>query len=393
MLRLGKLLLVMMNVLLVGVMVSAQSECVTLVQQALAATDSACSDTARNQACYGNIQIQAALTDTSASFSQQGDKVDLSAIQSLTLSPYQEGTDAWGVALFQVQANLPDTVPGQNVTFLLFGDVQIANGGDNMEAFYFSSGVGASGCNDAGNGVLIQTPEGVGQITLTANNVTISLGSTAFFTADPGDVMTVALLDGTGEVEFDDVTQPLEPNFQVSVPINDDLEAVGAPMEPEPIDEELTEILTPFLETETLAIDDEELVGGGEAVDVIPLNGDWLFQLGTPIDRGCPAIIMNNMTQAMNASTVETVDWGDRENFNFQSVVEASSEGPLPPGMVFDNPEPGVYTMTFEEAGVSVGYTMRIISETEIQAEMTMDMAIEGASCAFTMPFTFTYQG
>ena len=393
MLRLGKLLLMMINVLLVGAVISAQSECVTLVQQALAATDSACSDTARNQACYGNIQIQASLSDTTASFSQQGDKVDLSAVQSLTLSPYQEGTDAWGVALFQVQANLPDTVPGQNVTFLLFGDVQIANGGDNMEAFYFSSGVGASGCNDAGNGVLIQTPEGVGQITLTANNVTVSLGSTAFFTADPGDVMTVALFEGTGEVEFDDVTQPLEPNFQVSVPINEDLEAVGAPMEPEPIDEELTEIVTPFFETETLAIDDEEMVGGGGAVDVVPLNGDWLFELGTPIDRGCPAIIMNNITQAMNTNTVETVDWGDRDNFNFQQVVEASSDGPLPPGMVFDNPEPGVYTMTFEEAGVSVGYTMRIQSETEIVADMTMDMAMEGASCAFTLPFTFTYQG
>src|SRR5690606_20836366 len=31
----------------------------------------------------------------------------------------------WGVALMQIQANLPDTLPGQNVTFLLFGDVTI----------------------------------------------------------------------------------------------------------------------------------------------------------------------------------------------------------------------------------------------------------------------------
>ena len=31
----------------------------------------------------------------------------------------------WGVSLMQLQANLPDTLPGQNVTVLLFGDVTL----------------------------------------------------------------------------------------------------------------------------------------------------------------------------------------------------------------------------------------------------------------------------
>ena len=60
----------------------------------------------------------------------------------------------------QLQANLPDTLPGQNVTFLLFGNVEIENAvvGDSeatpeagdgdfaplttMQAFYFTSSVG-----------------------------------------------------------------------------------------------------------------------------------------------------------------------------------------------------------------------------------------------------------
>jgi len=36
----------------------------------------------------------------------------------------------WGVSLMRLQAGLPDTLPGQNVTFLLFGDVAIQNAVD-----------------------------------------------------------------------------------------------------------------------------------------------------------------------------------------------------------------------------------------------------------------------
>jgi hypothetical protein len=35
--------------------------------------------------------------------------------------------ETWGVSLMRLQANLPDSLPGQNATFLLFGDVQIEN--------------------------------------------------------------------------------------------------------------------------------------------------------------------------------------------------------------------------------------------------------------------------
>jgi hypothetical protein len=60
-------------------------------------------------------------------FSAPGDMVAVSAVESLTLASQVADEGEWGVALMQLQANIPDTTPGQNVTFLLFGDVEIEN--------------------------------------------------------------------------------------------------------------------------------------------------------------------------------------------------------------------------------------------------------------------------
>jgi len=108
----------------------AQDEtCPVIVRTALAATDAACADTGRNQACYGNINLQAEPQPGIAdfSFTEPGDLVDVAGVQTLTLSPLVQEENTWGVALMKLQANLPDTLPGQNVTFLLFGDVEIQN--------------------------------------------------------------------------------------------------------------------------------------------------------------------------------------------------------------------------------------------------------------------------
>jgi hypothetical protein len=199
--------------------------------------------------------------------------------------------DEWGIALMKIQANLPDTIPGQNVSMLIFGDVlienqadalpdplpgtitasanlrtgpstdyRIAGAGNNgqvvavdarndagnwfrivrpdtgdlawifeslitiegdpmslavvevdapaatgqfgaMQAFFFLSGVGESSCQEAPrDGILVQTPSGAGTVTLNANDVRIQLGSTAFLTAVPNDVMSITLLEGSATV-------------------------------------------------------------------------------------------------------------------------------------------------------------------------------------------------
>jgi hypothetical protein len=112
-----------------AVAVAQDATCPTIVRDALAATDSACAGTGRNEACYGNISLSAepqpGISDFT--FTKPGDLVNVAGVQTLTLSPLDQQEDTWGVALMKLQANLPETLPGQNVTFLLFGDVEIQN--------------------------------------------------------------------------------------------------------------------------------------------------------------------------------------------------------------------------------------------------------------------------
>jgi hypothetical protein len=128
------------------VVAAAQAECPAIVQQALAATDTACADTGRNQACYGNIDLSAVPQEgvTDFVFSQPGDLVDVTGVQTLTLAPLDEQGDTWGVALMRIQANLPDTLPGQNVTFLLFGDVEIQNAVDPNQSVQTTAPLGVT---------------------------------------------------------------------------------------------------------------------------------------------------------------------------------------------------------------------------------------------------------
>lgn len=107
-----------------------ESQCSALLTAALESTDAQCSDTTRNQACYGHVlnlvSPRPDLMDELV-FASQGDKVNLQDVASMELSPLDLVEERWGVVLMQVQANLPDSLPGQNVTFIMFGDVQIEN--------------------------------------------------------------------------------------------------------------------------------------------------------------------------------------------------------------------------------------------------------------------------
>ncbi len=107
--------------------VLAQGDCPALVEQALNAVDSLCQSTGRNQACYGNVSLDAEPQPgvEAFKFEQVGDTVDVADVQSMRLSPMDVASGEWGVALMRLQANLPDTLPGQNVTVLLFGAVEL----------------------------------------------------------------------------------------------------------------------------------------------------------------------------------------------------------------------------------------------------------------------------
>lgn len=107
-------------------------DCPLIVQQALNTAGEICGALGDNQACYGNTLLKADPHPhvNNFSFEIPGDTVNVGAIQSLRLSAMNVDLGEWGVAILRLRANIPDTLPGQNVTFLLFGDVQVANAVD-----------------------------------------------------------------------------------------------------------------------------------------------------------------------------------------------------------------------------------------------------------------------
>jgi hypothetical protein len=290
-----------------------------------------------------------------------------------------------------VQANIPDTMPGQGVTFLLFGDVDITNAGDSMEAFYFSSGVGTAGCNEAQSGIIISTPEGAGVVSLVANDVTIELGSTAILTAIPDDVMTIALTEGNATVTADGVSQEFEGDFQVTVPINEDLEAVGAPSEPEPIPEETTEALsdiTDFVSDEEADGEDTADTSEIAAGDVVPLSGNWAFTLETAsATDGCPP----GMADIVISQPIPTSYVEFEGSFDLQALME--NTGDIPDEITYGNPSPGIYTMEFSQEGVTINWTMTLQSETLITGNYVFDMSGLGLSCSMNVTYSVEYQG
>ena len=310
--------------------------CSALIQQAISAVQDDCSATGRNQACYGNAMLEATPREgvQNFTFEQQGDLANVVDLDALRLSSLDPEAERWGVALMSLQANLPDTLPGQNVTFLLFGNVEIENavpagesqatieitsGGSinvrsgpstsagiigslasdemttangriedsswlriqlpdsdalgwvfaelvtadgevselsvvdaadtempfqPMQAFRYSTGIGTTACTGAPqDGILIQTPEGAGKITLRANDVDIALGSTAYLQAQPGSTMTISLLEGEGTATAEGVTVTIPQGTQVEIPIDEDLQAAGAPGDPVPYDASVMAVL------------------------------------------------------------------------------------------------------------------------------------------------------
>jgi len=239
---------------LLSIAVVAQTaDCPALVQTALDSVDATCAETGRNQACYGNVSIdlQAQADATVESFEAPGDTIDLGDVATMSLAPLDEVAQTWGVALMKVQANVPDTLPGQNVTFLLFGDVVIENAADDesgftpMQAFYFRSGVGDAGCEEAPeSGLMIQTPEGVEEVLLNVNGANMSLGSTAFLQAGPIDAdddefeLAISVLEGEGTIEAFGEVQPIPAGSWVRVPVDRNFNITGAPNLPRPYQNE-----------------------------------------------------------------------------------------------------------------------------------------------------------
>lgn len=235
--------------------------CETIILDTLLTVQEDCSATGRNQACLGNLAaeatpIQNLSADYPFNFERVGDIVDLATIDSIALSPFDELSDNWGVAFLLVQADLPDTLPGQNVSMLLFGDVQVNNSAITnpdllldyrpMQAFYFTSGIGTPRCNAVpDSGVLIQTPDVDTSITFSINEVIVELGSTAFFSFSQEQTLDIDLLEGTALVSAEGQTQLMTTNQRISIPIGEDFLPSAPPSRAMPIPEDAPRLPIP----------------------------------------------------------------------------------------------------------------------------------------------------
>ena len=222
----------------------AYSACPALVQNALQSIATSCEGISRNQVCYGNFALHATPHHDAPAFNFEnvGDIVDVLHLQSLKLDPLDEVQGVWGLAMMQLQADIPDTLPGQNVTFLLFGDVEIENRStakqSPMQAFYLRSGVGDSACLEApASGVLIQTPHGVESVNFNINGVDVEVGSTVMLQAQPSGNFTIRTLEGAAVVTVNGAAYPIIAGTQTTLPVNEQMQVAGRPSLPTPLSE------------------------------------------------------------------------------------------------------------------------------------------------------------
>ena len=325
--------------------VSAQeAACEALVQQALDATGSACQGGGRNEVCYGNVLLEAQTQPgfEMGQFSQPGDTTAIAGIQQLKLSSLNVTTNQWGIAEMQVQANVPGALPGQNLAFLLFGDVTIDNQvltipvhvrgtqalnvrlepstdgkvieawqpGEEatalarladgiwvevrladgksgwvfailidaamplddlkiaeagmpiygpMQAIVLKTGFGDAACADApDSGLMIQTPEGSGEISFQANAVNVTIGSTVYLQTDERTAgqfeWLLSVIEGQAQVEAAGVTRIVPAGGRVRVALDANGLANGAPSAVEAYPMEAVQALPIHLLARAIAI-------------------------------------------------------------------------------------------------------------------------------------------
>ncbi len=112
------------------VIVAAQTTdgvCPGVVNDALSQLGTNCANMARNSACYGfnNVDTVFNVPVPSDFFTATNERADLLTIDTIRTVALNLADDQWGVSLLNVQANLPDALPGQGVVFVLLGGVEV----------------------------------------------------------------------------------------------------------------------------------------------------------------------------------------------------------------------------------------------------------------------------
>lgn len=114
-----------------------QETCPALVEEAINQVGTLCADLSRNNACYGNTNVQAEFSEAVEAdyFTTPGSRANLRIVESLRTAPFDLDEQVWGISVMNIQANLPNSIPGQGVVMVLLGGVEIENGVETEDAF------------------------------------------------------------------------------------------------------------------------------------------------------------------------------------------------------------------------------------------------------------------
>ena len=213
--------------------------CSVQIEAALEQVGTACAGVGRNQACYGNELIDTLLRPNiqPIRFESAGDIANITSFERITTSPYNEATGEWGIALFKAQVNLPrSSLPGQLVTFLMYGDASVETDSPTMRVFNLETRVGGITCNEVPeSALLIQTPDNL-RVRMEINGAELVLGSTAHITSVFNDEMIISLLEGEGVLTAFGEERVLVPGSEVWLPLggDDGLTIIDVPSEVRP---------------------------------------------------------------------------------------------------------------------------------------------------------------
>ena len=169
-------------------------DCPTIVENALKSMSDLCSLLGRNSACYGSSMVKSTSVTQPAPanfFQLPGDRSELALFREINPQPFDELNGTFGAAVLNAQANLPNTLPGQGVIFLLMGDARITNEvpADSTEqtpfqTFYFLPGFPQSKCFEAEPMLTIQTPGNV-SVTINFNGAQTEFSPSTLLTITP----------------------------------------------------------------------------------------------------------------------------------------------------------------------------------------------------------------
>jgi LysM repeat protein len=176
--------------------VAAQTagDCPTIVENSLASVADLCGLLGRNSACYGSSMVKSTpFTDPPPAdfFQNPGDRSELVQFREINPQPLDELTGSFGTAVVNAQANLPNTLPGQGVIFLLMGDARLTNevpvgSADQtpFQSFYFLPGLPNSKCYQAEPMLTILTPGNV-SVTINFNGAKTEFSPSTLLTITP----------------------------------------------------------------------------------------------------------------------------------------------------------------------------------------------------------------